>query len=128
MEYVITEIWFQLISPGSGIAPQNHRYRYIRIYTQNSIQHYLMYILHNFNIDCNNIHNVFFFTCRLRAFPNTFSASAIIAWLIRSGHAVTRYIACMCLRCCCVVCHLYCLITLLLSTSVHVHVYTVCAL
>ena len=27
-----------------------------------------------------------------------------------------------CLRCCCVVCHLYCLITFLLSTSVHVHV------
>ena len=35
------------------------------------------------------------------------------------------------LRCCCVVCHLYCLITLLLSTSVHVctvcvHVQCVC--
>ena len=27
-----------------------------------------------------------------------------------------------CLRCCCVVCHLYCLITLLLSTGVHVHI------
>ena len=26
-----------------------------------------------------------------------------------------------CLRCCCVVCHLYCLITFLLSTSVHVY-------
>ena len=25
-----------------------------------------------------------------------------------------------CLRCCCVVCHLYCLITFLISTSVHV--------
>ena len=27
MEYVITEVWFQLISPGNGISPQNHRYR-----------------------------------------------------------------------------------------------------
>ena len=29
-----------------------------------------------------------------------------------------------CLRCCCVVCHLYCLITFLLSTSVHIYDYT----
>ena len=27
-----------------------------------------------------------------------------------------------CLRCCCVVCHLYCLITFLLSTSVHYYI------
>lgn len=31
VEYVITEVWFQLIRPGSGIAPQSHRYRYMSV-------------------------------------------------------------------------------------------------
>ena len=27
VEYVITEVWFQLINPATGLVPQNHRYR-----------------------------------------------------------------------------------------------------
>lgn len=47
VEYVITEVWFQLIRPGSGIAPQNHRYRYVRTCTHVYVcVHACMYMKH----------------------------------------------------------------------------------
>ena len=48
--------------------------------------------------------------CRLRTFPNTFSASEIIAWLIRNGHARTRYIHVPVVYTCAYTCTCICII------------------